>query len=143
MPSVRFIKNESNDKSFSVKPVIAGGISGVVIAILLLLGFAFLLLTLKISTDYIPVFAKSALILGAFFAGIISAKGRSTSGWLYGSLAGLLYFLILLVLGLVFKANTGFGLSKIVSLLFCIISGAIGGILGINMKSKAKKRKKH
>lgn len=143
MPSVRFIKNESNDKSFSVKPVIAGGMSGVAIAMLLLLGFAFLLLLLKIPTDYIPVFAKSALILGAFCTGIISAKGRNTSGWLYGSLAGLLYFFILLVLGLVLKSNTGFGLNKILSLLFCIISGAIGGILGINMKSKTKKGKKH
>lgn len=143
MPSVHFIRNESNDKSFSVKQVVVGGILGVAIAMVILLGFAFLLLILKISTDYIPVLAKAVLILGAFSGGIISAKGRSTSGWLYGSLAGLLYFLILLVLGLVFKANTGFGLNKMVSLLFCVISGTIGGILGINMKSKAKKRKKH
>ncbi len=144
MPSVQFIKsNETKDENISYKSILIGGVAGVLLSLLLLCLFAFLFLTLKISTDYIPVLAKTALISGAFLSGMISAKSKNRSGWLYGTLGGLFYFFILLFAGIVFRLSTGFELSKIVTAILCILSGAIGGILGINMKSKNKKRKKH
>ncbi len=144
MPSVQFIKsNETKDNSISLKSILIGGVAGILISLLLLCLFAFMFLTLKISTDYIPVFAKIALISGAFLSGAISAKNKNRSGWLYGVFSGIIYFFLLLFLGVILKVNQTFDFSKIVTVILCVIFSAIGGILGINMKSKNKKRKKH
>lgn len=144
MPSVQFIKSgETKDKGISLKTILIGGVAGVILSLLLLCLFAFLFLMLKISTDYIPVFSKAVLLSGTLLGGIISAKNKNRSGWLYGALSGVVYFILLLFFGIVLKVNMTFEFSKLITGLLCVIFGAIGGVLGINMKSKNKKRKKH
>lgn len=144
MPSVQFIKsNETKDNSINFKSIVIGGVTGILISLLLLCLFAFLILTLKISTDYISALAKTALVSGAFLSGAISAKNKNKSGWLYGLLSGFVYFLLLMLFGVILKVDQTFDFSKLVTLLLCAVFSALGGILGINMKSKNKKRKKH
>jgi len=80
-------------------------------------------------------------IISVIIAGIFSAKGRTSKGWLYGAAAGLIYIAVLyLISGIVYR---DFSINNYVLSMaaMIILGGTAGGIVGIN--SKSAKRKKH
>jgi|SRR5699024_7869550 len=55
------------------------------------------------------------------------------NGWLYGAILGLIYYLVIILINIVFyKANVLAPIS-IFKLIIIMIIGAIGGIIGVNL----------
>lgn len=73
--------------------------------------------------------------LGAF----ITAKQSGANGLLTGIVTGLLYFIVLFISGCLIFSKVNFSTSLILSFVICVLSGAIGGIFGVNSKSKRRK----
>lgn len=67
-----------------------------------------------------------------FVGGIYSARASYRKGWLIGGFVGLLYMLIILILGLRW-VEISFSLDLILRIVSGFITGAIGGIIGINL----------
>lgn len=67
-----------------------------------------------------------------FVGGIYSARSSYRKGWLIGGFVGLLYMLIILILGLRW-VEISFSLDLILRIVSGFIAGAIGGIIGINL----------
>lgn len=67
-----------------------------------------------------------------FVGGIYSARASYRKGWLIGGFVGLLYMLIILILGLRW-VEISFSLDLILRIVSGFIAGAIGGIIGINL----------
>lgn len=68
-----------------------------------------------------------------FIGGLNSARASYRKGWLTGGFVGLLYMLIILVLGLRW-VEVSLSLDLILRIISGFIAGAIGGIIGINLK---------
>ncbi len=73
---------------------------------------------------------KAVSILAAVFIGV------DEKGLTFGALLGLFYGIVLgVVFGLI-GGNLAFDLWFFIDLLFCLLVGGIGGVLGVNLKNK-------
>lgn len=121
-------------KKFSISYIL----KGLVLAFLFSL-VCFLILSIVLSLTSIPenIIKPSSyivMIVSIVIAGIYVAMKVDKNGWLYGSITGLLYIIILTIISMIVIG--GFSLNQILisRVLIGIIAGAIGGILGINIK---------
>lgn len=101
---------------------------------------ASLLLTYTpVSEMLIPTIAILAAVLAAAAAGLMASRSVKSRGWLTGSVAGVLYSVILYLFSSL--AGNGFHFSAyiVIMAVVSLFSGAIGGILGINLPNKRKR----
>ena len=71
--------------------------------------------------------------------GFRSARHSGSNGLLAGALAGLVYVIILYIIGCIAFAEISFSMSAVLTAVICIVCGAIGGIVGVNTKSKKRR----
>lgn len=75
-------------------------------------------------------------IISIMFGGTCIARKVRTHGWLNGAAAGLTYMVILYVLSSL--TGKGFGVNQYVIIMMLVgaLAGAIGGIVGINLRKR-------
>ena len=73
-------------------------------------------------------------VISVALAGLLTAKHRASGGWLAGAVTGLLYMLILFCIGGIAFDTVTFGVNTFAMFALGMLSGAFGGILGINLK---------
>lgn len=71
-----------------------------------------------------------SILISSFFA----AKRIDSRGIIYGSIIGLVYMLILYIISSILSFNFSLNGNAVVMVSFGVIGGAIGGILGVNLK---------
>ena len=71
--------------------------------------------------------------LAIFGGGIFTARNAHNKGWLNGGLVGLLYMLLILFFGAQVIA-IDFGLDILLRVISGFLAGAVGGIIGVNIK---------
>lgn len=75
-------------------------------------------------------------VLAIIISGMAVSAGARSRGWLNGGIGGFVYMLVLLVLGIVFSDGAVFDMKDVLMLVSGFVLGAVGGIIGINMKRK-------
>ncbi len=114
-----------------------GAVAGIILTLLFTLLGAFAMV--KMETVMYPAvmpLAVAAVCLGSFGGGYLTARLHQSMGMAVGALCAVAVFVIFLGLGAVFGSQLG-----VVSLLRAVpavISGAIGGILGVNRRKRRK-----
>ena len=73
---------------------------------------------------------------GAFLSSLLTARNLTTRGWLAGSGVGGLNIALLILLGAAAYGTNIFSVSNLYMILFGIISGMAGGIIGVNISNK-------
>lgn len=91
------------------------------------------------SIPYISYFVQA---VGAVISGYIPAKRAGTRGILTGGVAGGLYILIIWLIASLVADGLVFGSHILKMIAISVIAGAIGGILGVNLKSSNNNKKK-
>lgn len=71
-----------------------------------------------------------SILLGSFMI----AKKIQNKGIVYGSVLGFVYMFILYLISSTLNVDFSLGLNSLVMISFGIVGGAIGGILGVNLK---------
>ncbi len=79
--------------------------------------------------------AVPAAAMGSFLCGRVAGKMRRRGGLKTGAVCGIMYFLPLLLLSLIFGAVQGVLLP--VKLALCIGFGAAGGVAGVNSQDRS------
>jgi putative membrane protein (TIGR04086 family) len=133
-------KNKISENSIlgAVRSIVIGSVVGAALCAILLgvCALAF------VSSGFIPQGVISPMmialsVISSFIAGFVTAKISRKRGLAYGALSGLLLFILFLVSGLIaYKDAIPF--SAWIRMLVMVLSGAIGGLLSINKKSKIK-----
>lgn len=122
----------------AVRAIVIGSVTGALLSAILLglaaLGFVS---AANIPQNVISPMMLALSVLGAFTAGFVTAKVSHKRGLAYGAVSGLLLFILYLVAGLV-ASNEPVSFTAGMRLIVMILSGAIGGLLGVNKKSKVK-----
>ena len=85
---------------------------------------------------YIALFVISVLCM--FIAGFMASKVSGTRGWLNGAIAGLVYTVLPTLIAMLALDSFYLGLNTVIMLAVGFITGAMGGIVGINIRSKRK-----
>ncbi len=83
-----------------------------------------------------PTIAEAITLLSVFIAGILSTRGMKKSGWMYGFLAACSYYVILILVSLIAMGGLALNNGAVRTILLGLLFGAIGGIVGINTKTK-------
>lgn len=107
---------------------VVGGLSIIALSVSLC---ALILTLLDVSIKAISVMSCVCLGIGSYFAGYFSAIRRQKSGILSGSICGLLIFLVIIGLGIVFNIH-GSVVSKFCKLVVCVVCSQVGGIKSAN-----------
>lgn len=118
-----------------------GGVIAAVFTIVVFLVAALLLSYTPLAEESIPWIAFITEGLGAAIAGFVPAKKSGRNGVVTGALCGALYILIIWVLASITSDGMFFSPHILIMAAISVIMGAVGGILGVNLKSNNKKKR--
>ena len=104
------------------------------ISIILLLSYALLITYTDFGDKNLNLVILSINIISVIIAGSDAAKIFKKNGWLWGMLMGFIYAFILNMIGLIILKKNIFTSGNMTNFLICVSSGAVGGIIGINLK---------
>lgn len=71
--------------------------------------------------------------IAIFLGGIVSGKRAGSKGWYHGGILGVLYSLLVVIIGFL-AFDAGLKTQTPVLITLCFLLGALGGMLGVNMK---------
>ncbi len=132
---MRSRKEEPQWLAVWAKPLGIGALVGVVTCLVSLLGMAALLLTQDTPQTFVSPLALVALVVGCFVGGVVAARCAGQNGWLMGlSCGGVLFLLLLFGSGFAMLRSTA--MHPLLKLAIMLLSAAVGGIVGINLKSR-------
>lgn len=101
---------------------------------IVLLGFTSILLRFtKIKESKLEVLNNITMVISIFLGSIYLAFKIRENGWLYGSILGGSYYLIIVILNIIFVKINIFKKLYILRFILAILLGAISGIIGINL----------
>ena len=126
------IEGISKDKS-SIK-IIKGTVISIILSLVLLTIYATLLSYTSISeSTMVPVIITItgiSILIGSSISSIHIKK----QGMLNGALVGLIYMLTIYILSSIFLSSFEININSIIMIAVGIVTGMIGGIIGVNMK---------
>lgn len=135
------------DAAVGFRSAVIGFARGVIIAAIFTLVafalFACILAYTAVPESAIPVIATAVEAISSLIAGFATAKRAGSRGFFAGLAAGIGYMIILWFIASL--AGDGFyiGQHVLATLGFSALGGAIGGVLGVNVKSgRSNKRKR-
>lgn len=105
-----------------------------IITLALVLLTALLLTYSSLKESTIPLINTIIIILSISLGAIYAAIKIGEKGWLNGCIFGILYFLVLLLLNQFFIKEYILDIFYFSKFIIFVITGIIGGILGINLK---------
>lgn len=136
------LQNITSENKLNFSAIIRGVIQAYFITLLIFLVFAILITYTNFPESAIPTVVILTTILSIVIAGAKVAKKAKSKGWLNGAVTGITYMIILYIISsLVF---TGFVFDKYVlyMMFLGLFAGALGGIIGINLKGSGPRIKK-
>ncbi len=104
--------------------------------------FALVLSYTDFPEKYLPAVVLITTIMSIFVAGSTTTKHIKSRGWLNGGAVGLVYILVLYVLSSIVYKDFTINRQIISMALIGLLTGSIGGIVGINMRSSSQARQK-
>lgn len=81
----------------------------------------------------LPVYAYAIHGLSILAGSFVSGKRAGFKGWYYGAVLGLLYGIVVLIIGFL-SFDRGLDLRTVLFAAGAVITGIIGGILGVNTR---------
>ena len=109
-----------------------------IITLVLFVLYSFVLAFTSVPESSIPLFTFVIGMISVFIGSSMAVIKIKEKGMVNGALVGLIYILILYLLSSIF--STGFGVNGYAfsMILFNVIIGMIGGIIGVNMCKEGK-----
>lgn len=123
-------------KNSEVKNLIIGVLLGYAVTFIGFLVYAMILTYTDTSDEKMGLIITLITVLSVLISGFDTAKKSKNKGLLWGILAGLTYSIIMVTVGKFFVENFSFDFQTILLIILSILVGGVGGIFGINLKSK-------
>ena len=114
-----------------------GVMIGAIVTLVTLFLFSVIYTYVDIPEYYNAVFATISLIVGSFFGGMFAVSKINEKGYLYGSLVGIIVFLLVFLVS-VFTSRNSISLTSLFHFLGSTISGCIDGIIRANKETNKK-----
>lgn len=95
--------------------------------------FSIIVSKIDVPKGTLAVFSTVSLCVGAYFGGFSCAKKQRKNGLIMGLITGAVMFFVIFISSIIFS-KTALSISGFSKLLWAVIFGAIGGIVGVNSK---------
>ncbi|NLD47561.1 MAG: TIGR04086 family membrane protein [Clostridiaceae bacterium] len=100
--------------------------------------FAYILTFVDFPEKYMSTAVIITTLLSMIIAGWTAAKNMKSRGWLNGAVIGVIYMGVLFLLSSLAFRNFSIDRHVAMMLIIGILSGSIGGILGVNLTSQPR-----
>lgn len=124
-----------NDAAYAVKSVLFSLLGTVIL--LFVCAAAATYLTASESAVSLTVAAVTAVCI--MWGGFRYARHLGRQGLISGALSGLLYVILLYIIGVLVFCKFSFGVSTVLTMIVGVGCGAIGGIIGVNTGTKRRR----
>lgn len=132
---------EKTAENVTIFSIIKGLMVAYLISIPAFLLFALILTNTDFPEKYKSIAVIITTIVSLFVAGMTATKGSRSKGWLNGSVAGFIYMLVLYLLSSIIYRNFSIDRYVITMAVIGILTGAVGGIAGINVKAGSTRQR--
>ena len=124
------------NKKLVVKAVLFGILCAMLISVAILCVFSAVVLSSGLLPGELTnIITIASLAVGTFAGGFIAARITKSAVLIVGLVTGFTVFMIITVIGLI-KSSESMTYLTIVRFLSTLITGAIGGIIGVNKRDK-------
>ncbi len=124
----------TEEKHSQITSLISGIAIAYAITCIIFIGYAMLITYSSFTGKNLPLVVTVTSLVAVIVAGFDAAKGATKRGWLWGIAAGLIYALILAVIGTWVNKGFTFDSRTITLLILSVAGGGLGGVIGINLK---------
>jgi putative membrane protein (TIGR04086 family) len=93
--------------------------------------FSFILTFTSQNEDTLSFFVYFIHALSIMNGAYVCGKRTSHKGWYYGGILGVIYGLIIIIVGFL-SFDYGFSLQSLIAMFGAFVAGALGGIFGVN-----------
>lgn len=90
-----------------------------------------------IKETVLPTLGNLIIAVGVFWCGCYVSKSYGSKGLVRGMSMGLTFFILMLVATFIFNSSLIDFKNFLYTLCLCLVSGSLGGILGIGLSDKA------
>jgi len=127
-------KSEEGSIQQNVMVIIKGILLAVLFSIVCILIFALVFKLANLDESVIPVVNQIIKIVSILLGAGLVAKNAKEKGWLKGGITGLAYIIIGFLIFSLVDGKFNFNTILVSDSLLGIIVGAIGGMIGVNLK---------
>ena len=112
------------------------------VALILLSVFAFVLTYSPMPDSAVMPAVTVVTIVSVTLCGIWCARGQDRLGYLFGGIGGLVYVILLVMFATLILNDYSFSTSFLTLLALGVLCGAFGGMIGINIRNKNKRKER-
>lgn len=123
-------KNDSRSRIIYFKSVAISAL----FAFMIFLIMAIIVTYTSAPESIIPLVTSIVMVLSIAFSGLITAIKKKKNGFLQGLITGGIYVIFIILLSWIFIDKFSFDKFIIIKGITGIISGGIGGMIGVNLK---------
>ncbi len=114
-------------------PIVTGAMAGITLSLCVAAVLSLLFYFTSLNEGILPPVVVGLGIVSIFFSGAIAGKQAGALGWVHGAIAGLLYVLVVYLVGVAIVAYPITFIAILEKLASGLGLGALGGVLGINL----------
>ena len=127
---------EESEMKKKVMAIIKGCLFAIILSIILLTIYALLLANTTISENTMMPVVLTITGISILMGGTISSRKMKKNGLIYGGIVGLVYVLALYVASSISMVGFSLSANSFIMLTVGVITGIIGGIIGVNLVNK-------
>lgn len=114
----------------SIFQVIKGVLAAFLLSAVILIILAFLMYRFDVAESVVRGGIIAAYVFSCFIGGMVISKGKKGRKYLWGILAGALYYAIILIISMIVNKRMFINIPGIVSTgVLCLLGGMLGGML--------------
>jgi len=123
-----------SDAGSRVNALASGTLIAFAITCTVLIGYAMLITYSTFTGENIPLVVTLTCLVSVIVSGFDSAKGAPSKGWFWGIIAGAIYAVILVSIGVWVNRSFIIDTRTLTLIILSIAGGGLGGVLGINLR---------
>lgn len=124
---------DENDKSSTYAVMIKSLLICFIISFVMIFIYALILSFSSISDAAMSKVTQTILIISVAIASAYGGKKTRRRGWMFGSVLGLIFSILLIPFGMVIGQDFVIDIFLVAKMLVTAAVGAIGGIIGVNL----------
>lgn len=126
------LTKESNNKN--IRKILSGSIIAIILTLIFLTLYAVILSWTNISETTIVPVVLTITGISILIGSSISSINIKKQGMINGGMVGAIYILFIYIMSSIVTGKLNIDVNSIIMILVAIITGMVGGIIGVNLK---------
>lgn len=131
---VNISENNIRENGENIKKILKGSAFSIIITLIGLLIYSIILSYTSVAESTMPTIIIIITGISILIGSTISTSNIKKNGIVNGMLVGLIYITLIYLLSSIITGNFLLNINSIIMIIVSVLTGAVGGIIGVNMK---------